>query len=40
MKAMFLGFTAAIVIAVGAAVVLGAVQQTTAERYAASSVRM
>jgi hypothetical protein len=41
MKAMFAGFAAAIVIAIGAHFVLDTVQKTTAERYSvASSVRL
>ena len=34
MKAMFLGFAVAIVMAVGAHFVLGTVQQSTSDRYA------
>ena len=39
MKAMFLGFAAAIVIAVGASAVLGSMQHTTAEIYSTAAVR-
>lgn len=39
MKAMALGFTAAIVIAVGAALVLNSMQRTTAEIYSTAAVR-
>ena len=39
MKAMFLGFAAAIVIAVGASMVLGSMQHTTAETYSTVAVR-
>lgn len=41
MKPMFLGFAVAIVLAVGAHFVLGSIQSSTAERYAAPvSVRL
>ncbi|MCZ8311069.1 MAG: hypothetical protein ACK5U4_07875 [Rhodospirillales bacterium] len=41
MKAMFAGFAAAIVIAIGAHFVLDSVQTSTADRYSvASSVRL
>ncbi|WP_431860365.1 hypothetical protein [Azospirillum sp.] len=39
MKAMFFGFAAAIVIAVGASAVLGTMQHTTAEVYSTAAVR-
>ena len=39
MKAMFFGFAAAIVIAIGASVVLGSLQHTTAETYSTAAVR-
>ena len=39
MKAMFLGFAAAVVIAVGAAAVLDRMQHTTAEVYSTAAVR-
>ena len=39
MKAMFLGFGVAILIAVGAAVVLETMQMSSAQRYATESVR-
>ncbi|HYG87584.1 MAG TPA: hypothetical protein VD978_15100 [Azospirillum sp.] len=39
MKAMFLGFTAAILIAIGASVVLDSMQHTIAERYSTAAVR-
>lgn len=39
MKAMFFGFAAAIVIAIGASVVLGNLQHTTAETYSTAAVR-
>lgn len=40
MKAIAIGFAAAVLIAVGAAVVLGSIQHSTAERYASQSVRL
>lgn len=39
MKAMFFGFAAAIVIAVGASVVLGTMQRSTADTYSTAAVR-
>lgn len=39
MKAMFFGFAAAIVIAIGASVVLGTLQHTTADTYSTAAVR-
>ena len=39
MKAMFLGFAAAVVIAVGAAAALDSMQHTTAEVYSTVAVR-
>lgn len=40
MKAMLLGFAAAVVIALGTAAVLNSVDHSTAERYSSSSVRL
>ncbi|HEY0837032.1 MAG TPA: hypothetical protein VGE72_24185 [Azospirillum sp.] len=40
MKAIVIGFAAAVLIAVGAAVVLGSIQNSTAERYASQAVRL
>ena len=39
MKAMFAGFAAAVVIAVGASFALSAMQHTTAETYSTVAVR-
>lgn len=40
MKAMWMGFAAAIILAVAAGVVLNATGQTSAERFATSNVRL
>ncbi|TWA83480.1 hypothetical protein FBZ85_101225 [Azospirillum brasilense] len=40
MKAMLLGFAAAIVIAVGASVALTAIDHSSASRFSSSSVRL
>ncbi|HYH19813.1 MAG TPA: hypothetical protein VD995_14460 [Azospirillum sp.] len=40
MKSIVIGLAAAVLIAVGAAVVLGSIQHSTAERYASQSVRL
>ncbi|MBP2297500.1 hypothetical protein [Azospirillum picis] len=40
MKAMMLGFAAAVLIALGAAAALNAVDHSTAQRFSASTVRL
>lgn len=40
MKAMWLAFAAVVAIAVGAAAILGSVNDTTAARYATDNVRL